>query len=80
MGVGGCFGLARVGFGVERVVLGLGMVVLGDVFLGGYGGTGWVRRLVGWVLGAGVLCWDMSGCVWGLEGCFGFGRGGFGLM
>ena len=37
--------------------------------LGGYGGTGWVRRLVGWVLGAGVLCWGMGGCVRWLEGC-----------
>ena len=92
LGLVGCDWAWGVGLKCWRVVLGLGGLVWGlreggvglgcdgfwDMVLGGYGGTGWVRRLVGWVLGAGVLYWGMGGYVWGLEGCFGFGRGGFG--
>ena len=76
--LGGCFGLGRTGLGLARGGVGLGCDGFWDMVLGGYGGTGWVRRLVGWILGADVLYWGMGGYVWGLEGYFGFGRGGFG--
>ena len=72
-------GLGGLVWGLREGGVGLGCDGFWGMVLGGCGGTGWVRRLVGWVLGVDVLCWGMGGCVWGLEGCFGFGRGGFGL-
>lgn len=67
-GFGGCFGLGRVCFGLARGMLGLGVVVLGDVFLGGWGGAGWVCRLVGCFFGAGGLRSGMGDWDIGLEG------------
>ena len=57
MGLGGLVWALREG-GV-----GLGCDAFWGMVLGGCGGTGWVRRLVSWVLGAGMLCWGMGGCV-----------------
>ena len=47
------------------MVLGWGVMGFG-VWFWGWGGTGRVRRLVGWVLGVGGLCWGMGFRFWGL--------------
>ena len=53
MGVGGLVS------GLHGNGVGLGCDGFWGMVLGGWGGTGRVRRLVGWVLEVGGLCWGM---------------------
>ena len=79
-GLEGCFGLGRVDFWFTRGGGGVGCNGFWGRVLGGWGGTGWVLRLVGWVFGSGGMCLGMGDYVWGIGSCSGLGRGGFGLV
>ena len=51
-----------------RVGVGIGLYGFWECGLGVWGGTGWVRGLVGQVLGLDGLCWGMWAWDMGLEG------------
>ena len=61
-------GPGRTRFGLMRVGVGIGRDGFWECGLGVWGGTGWVRGLVGQVLGLGGLCCDMGDWDLGLEG------------
>ena len=63
-----------------RVGVGIGLYGFWECGLGVWGGTGWVRGLVGQVLGLDGLCWGMGDWDLGLEGGAWAWLGGFWIL